>query len=193
MNVKSSVERSKKEGMSMGIPLEGETIQIQSYKHNGQIHRVWEETIVLKGTKNLVIGGNDRTTVTESDGRTWTTREPAICYFHSQHWFNIIGMLRENGVYYYCNISSPFIFDHEALKYIDYDLDIKVYPDMTYTLLDEDEYEEHRRLMGYPDIIDRILKANVTKLIRWIRQKKGPFAPDFIDNWYDRYLTYRKY
>ena len=50
-------------------------------------------------------------------------------------------MLREEGVYYYCNLSSPFAYDSEALKYIDYDLDIKVYPDMTYTLLDEDEYE----------------------------------------------------
>ncbi|WP_062353210.1 DUF402 domain-containing protein [Bacillus kwashiorkori] len=177
----------------MGIPLEGEIIQIQSYKHNGHIHRVWEETVVLKGTKSVVIGGNDRTLVTESDGRTWVTREPAICYFDSQQWFNIIGMLRYDGIHYYCNISSPFVYDDEALKYIDYDLDIKVFPDMTYIILDEDEYEEHRMAMGYPEVIDKILKANMNKLIRWIRQKKGPFAPDFIDSWYERYLTYRKF
>ncbi|MFS0862702.1 DUF402 domain-containing protein [Fredinandcohnia sp. 179-A 10B2 NHS] len=175
----------------MGVPMEGDTIQIHSYKHNGHIHRVWEETKVLKGTQSLVIGGNDRTTVTESDGRTWITREPAICYFHARHWFNIIGMIREDGVYYYCNISSPFIADNEALKYIDYDLDIKVFPDMTYILLDEDEYERHRREMNYPDVIDKILKNNVDKLIQWIRGRKGPFAPDFIDIWYERYLTYR--
>ncbi|MEJ9314824.1 DUF402 domain-containing protein, partial [Priestia megaterium] len=108
----------------MGIPVEGETIQIHSYKHNGHIHRVWDRTTVLKATNNLVIGGNDRTVVTESDGRTWVTREPAICYFHAQQWFNVIGMIREDGIYYYCNISSPFIYDdNEALKYIDYDLD----------------------------------------------------------------------
>lgn len=152
--------------------MEGETIQIHSYKHNGHIHRIWEETTVLKGTNTVVIGGNDRTMVTESDGRTWITREPAICYYHSQFWFNILGMLREDGIHYYCNLSSPFVFDDEALKYIDYDLDIKVFPDMTYVLLDEDEYEEHRKLMGYPDVIDKILKANMEKLIDWIRQKK---------------------
>lgn len=173
--------------------MEGETIQIHSYKHNGHIHRIWEETTVLKGTNTVVIGGNDRTMVTESDGRTWITREPAICYYHSQYWFNILGMLREDGIHYYCNLSSPFVFDDEALKYIDYDLDIKVFPDMTYVLLDEDEYEEHRKLMGYPDVIDKILKANMEKLIDWIRQKKGPFAPDFIDQWYERFLTYRNF
>lgn len=171
----------------MALPVEGETIQIHSYKHNGRIHRVWQETMVLKGTKNIVIGANERTLVTESDGRTWLTREPSICYFHAEHWFNIICMLREDGVYYYCNLSSPFVFDNNAIKYIDYDLDIKVFPDMSYTLLDEDEYELHRKEMSYPDVIDKILKRNVDKLISWIQQKRGPFAPDFIDVWTNRY------
>ncbi|MBE4910490.1 DUF402 domain-containing protein [Bacillus luteolus] len=176
----------------MDAPMEGDRVQIHSYKHNGNIHRVWDETTILKGTQSLVIGANDRTVVTESDGRTWITREPAICYFHSKHWFNIIGMIREDGIYYYCNISSPFIWDQEAVKYIDYDLDIKVFPDMTYILLDEDEYERHRREMKYPEPIDRILWSNVDRLIRWIRGRKGPFAPEFIDQWYERYLTYRR-
>jgi protein associated with RNAse G/E len=176
----------------MAFPAEGETIQIHSYKHDGHIHRIWEETMVLKATERVVIGCNDRTIVTESDGRTWMTREPAICYFHAEHWFNIICMIREDGIYYYCNLSSPFVYDYEALKYIDYDLDIKVFPDMTYTLLDEDEYDEHRKQMGYPDVIDHILKRNVDKLIKWIQQRKGPFSPDFVDKWYNKYLFLTK-
>ncbi len=43
-------------------------------------------------------------------------------------------------------------------------LDIKVFPDMTFNLLDEDEYERHRSEMNYPDAIDQILKRNVEKL-----------------------------
>lgn len=175
----------------MAIPVQGDMIQIHSYKHNGHIHRIWEETRVLKATNKMVIGGNDQTLVTESDGRTWITREPAICYFHTELWFNIIAMIRENGIYYYCNLGSPFVYDRQALKYIDYDLDIKVYPDMTYNLLDEDEYEYHRKEMNYPDVIDQILKRNIDKLTQWIVQRKGPFSPEFIDIWYDRYLSYR--
>ena len=175
----------------MNIPTEGERIQIQSYKHNGNIHRIWEDTTVLKATQSLIIVANDRVRVTESDGRSWITREPAVCYFHSQAWYNVIGMLREDGVYYYCNLSSPFVYDQEALKYIDYDLDIKVYPDMTFQLLDEDEYERHSKEMNYPDAIDRILKRNVNELISLIRQQKCPFSAEFIDSWYERYLTYR--
>ncbi|QHS24295.1 DUF402 domain-containing protein [Virgibacillus sp. MSP4-1] len=174
----------------MIIPEPGQKIEIQSYKHNGQLHRVWDKTTVLKANHNVLIGGNDRTQVTESDGRTWITREPAICYFHAKYWFNVIGMIRTDGLYYYCNLGSPFAFDEEALKYIDYDLDIKVFPDMTFTLLDEDEYEQHKQEMNYPQVIDSILQHQVTILQRWIRQRKGPFAPEFVDQWYERYLTY---
>ncbi|MDF2947309.1 MAG: hypothetical protein K0S51_1988 [Bacillales bacterium] len=172
----------------MSIPNKRHTVQIQSYKHNGLIHRVWESAEVLHGTQDEMIAANDKTIVTEADGRTWITREPAICYFHSNYWFNIIGMIRDDGVYYYCNISSPFVLDEGAIKYIDYDLDIKVFPNYSYILLDEDEYEKHRIEMNYPEVIDQILKQNINILLGWIRDKKGPFAPDFINNWYKSYL-----
>ncbi|PAD21277.1 nucleoside tri-diphosphate phosphatase [Terribacillus saccharophilus] len=175
----------------MAGPEAGTKIQIHSFKHNGQLHRVWESSTVLKSTAEILIGANDRTMVTESDGRTWITREPAIVYFHAKYWFNIIGMLRTDGIYYYCNISSPYVYDGEALKYIDYDLDIKIYPDMTFTLLDEDEFNVHKRQMNYPPEIERILWNQVDILISWIRQGKGPFSPDFIDTWYELFLTYR--
>ena len=174
------------------IPKEGENIKIQSYKHDGNIHRVWSETTILKGTEHVIIGGNDHTLVTESDGRTWITREPAIVYFHSEYWFNVICMFREDGIYYYCNLSSPFACDEEALKYIDYDLDIKVFPDGEKRLLDVDEYEFHSKLMDYPEDIDFILKENVKTLVDWINNEKGPFSPEYVDIWYQRYQQLSK-
>ncbi|TLS35702.1 nucleoside tri-diphosphate phosphatase [Pseudalkalibacillus caeni] len=175
----------------MSFPTAGTKIPIQSYKHNGTLHRTWEETIILKGTSKEIIGGNDRILVTESDGRQWRTREPAICYFSPDNWFNVIGMIRTDGIYYYCNLGSPITHDEEALKYIDYDLDIKIYPDMTYKLLDEDEYALHKKEMEYPEAIDRVLQKSVKQLISWINQRKGPFEPGFIDEWYEQFLQYR--
>ncbi len=37
--------------------------------------RTWRDTMVLKITENAIIGVNDHTLVTESDGRRWITRE----------------------------------------------------------------------------------------------------------------------
>jgi protein associated with RNAse G/E len=38
-------------------------------------------------------------------------------------------MIRKKGIYYYCNLASPAIMDNGAVKYIDYELDVKVFPD----------------------------------------------------------------
>ena len=142
----------------MKLPKEGDFITIQSYKHDKSLHRTWRDTMVLKTTDTALIGVNDHTLVTESDGRRWVTREPAIVYFHKKYWFNIIAMIRDNGVSYYCNLASPYVLDEEALKYIDYDLDVKIFADGEKRLLDVDEYELHKQEMGYSPDIDFILK-----------------------------------
>lgn len=173
---------------NMSMPKEGDFITIQSYKHDGQLHRIWRDTMVLKTSEYSLIGVNDHTLVTESDGRRWVTREPAIVYFHKKYWFNIIAMIREKGVSYYCNLASPYVLDAEALKYIDYDLDIKVFPDGEKRLLDVDEYDEHRKQMHYSADIDFILKENVKILVDWINHHKGPFSKEYVEIWYQRYL-----
>ncbi len=174
-------------GESMQLPREGDYIAIQSYKHDGHFHRNWRDTMVLKASENAIIGCNDHTLVTEADGRRWVTREPAIVYFHRHYWFNIIAMIRDTGVTYYCNLASPYTLDQEALKYIDYDLDIKVFPDGEKRLLDVDEYAAHAAEWNYPPEIDQILRGSVHELIRFVDEELGPFAPGYVDLWYKRY------
>ena len=160
-------------------PREGEFITIKSYKHDGSLHRTWRDTMVLKTSENALIGCNDHTLVTESDGRRWVTREPALMYFHKHYWFNIVTMIRDNGVSYYCNLASPVVLDKEALKYIDYDLDVKVFPNGEKRLLDVDEYEEHGKKWSYSPQTDKILKHNVRILVDWINNRKGPFSKEY--------------
>ena len=171
----------------MKLPKEGDFITIQSYKHDGSLHRTWRDTMVLKTTENALIGVNDHTLVTESDGRRWITREPAIVYFHKKYWFNIIAMIRDNEVSYYCNLASPFYMDQEALKYIDYDLDLKVFPDGNYRVLDEEEYRQHAKQMNYSKELDKILKKQLDILINLASKRAGPFDEDFTKHWYHIY------
>ena len=171
----------------MRHPKEGEFITTMSYKHDGSLHRTWRDSMILKTSDQSIIGCNDHTLVTEADGRRWVTREPALLYYHKHYWFNIVTMIRQKGVSYYCNLASPYVIDDEALKYIDYDLDIKVFPDGEKRLLDVDEYELHRKTMNYPSDIDHILKENVKILVEWINEGKGPFSPEYVELWYERY------
>ena len=123
--------------------LVGQDVLIHCYKHDGKPHRTWSRCKILEETDRHFIGINNNTLVTESDGRSWVTKEPAICYFPKDRWYNVICMIRSDGIYYYCNIASPILYDGEALKYIDYDLDLKVWPGYRYKVLDEGEYVDY--------------------------------------------------
>ena len=80
---------------------------------------------------------------------------------------------------------------NQLLKYIDYDLDVKVFTNGEKKLLDVEEYEQHKEKMHYSDDIDFILKENVKVLVDWINQNKGPFSEEYIKIWYNRYVELR--
>jgi protein associated with RNAse G/E len=174
-----------------GMTSPGTPLRIESYKHDHSFHRSWDKTLLLHLSDAVLIGGNDNVRVTEADGREWRTREPAICTFGRGQWFNTIAMIRSDGIHYYCNIGSPFSMGNDVLTYIDYDLDVKVYPDMTYTILDKEEFALHSRRMQYPqNVVDMVYKG-VQEVITWIQERRGPFHPGFVERWYERYLHLR--
>jgi len=75
-------------------------IQIQSYKHDESLHRIWEKATVLEVHDDYVIVANKRTKVIESNGRFWHTREPSITWFYKEKWFNIIGIIKKDGIHF---------------------------------------------------------------------------------------------
>lgn len=165
----------------------GKKYQIHSYKHDKKVHRSWNEAVLLEIHDDYLIFGNEKTKVTESDGRTWHTKEPAVLYFFKNNWFNIIGQCKKNGIYYYCNIASPYIIEDETIKYIDYDLDLRVFPDGSFKVLDRGEYKYHKNLMHYSNTLDKILKSELTSLIELVRKKELAFESGVIENYNNKY------
>lgn len=143
----------------------GDKFQIQCYKHNGKIHRAWDEAILLDEKKDYMVFGNNKTIVTKAEGITWKTKEPAIMYFFKHRWFNIIAQLKRDGIYYYCNIASPFIIEENTIKYIDYDLDLRIFPNGQYKVLDKLEYNYHKKIMNYSSDLDKVLCMALDELI----------------------------
>lgn len=143
----------------------GDKLQIQCYKHNGKVHRCWDEAIFLDEKKDYMVFGNERTLVTEAQGNTWRTKEPAIMYFFKNRWYNIIVQLKKDGVTYYCNIASPYIIEDETIKYIDYDLDLRIFPNGSFKILDRQEYKYHKKKMNYSDNLDIAIRSALSELI----------------------------
>ncbi len=166
----------------------GDSVFIQSYKHNGQLHRTWSKALIIDDCDEYYVAVTDRSWVVESDGRRWLTKEPAICFFYKKRWFNVMSMVRKAGIYYYCNIATPSLFDGEAIKNIDYDLDVKIFPDGTYIILDENEYQYHATLMNYPEEIKHIVESELKSLIKMIEDKEKAFNYECIDSYLLKYF-----
>lgn len=143
----------------------GDKLQIQCYKHDGRVHRSWDEAIFLDEKKDYMVFGNEKTLVTEASGSSWRTKEPAIMYFFKDKWYNIIVQLKKTGITYYCNIASPFIIEEGTIKYIDYDLDLRVFPSGSFKILDREEYKYHKRKMGYSKDLDIVIRHALSELI----------------------------
>ena len=165
----------------------GKKYQIHSYKHDSKIHRAWDEAVLLDIKDDYLVFGNEKTKVTESDGRTWHTKEPAVLYFFKNQWFNVIGQCKKNGIYYYCNIASPYIIEEGTIKYIDYDLDLRVFPNGSYKILDRMEYQYHKKVMHYSKVLDQIINCSLRELIQEYRNHFFPFSKPKNLKYYDLY------
>ncbi len=165
----------------------GDKFQLHCYKHNGHINSICEESVVIEETNDYLICGNYKTMLIEEDGRGHRTKEPAIIIYYKHHWFNIMAQFKEFGLFYYCNIASPYIWDDGVLKYIDYDLDLRVFPDGGYRILDKNEYKYHKKIMHYSKELEFIINKELEELIKMKQNNEGPFDIKIVNKYLEMY------
>ena len=169
---------------------EGRWLKIQAYKHNGELHRAWSHGFVLQENDDHIVLISVRASVVEHDGRKWHTREPAVFVFFKKEWLNVIAMLKEKDVSYYVNIASPAVIHKNIIKYIDYDLDIKLFPGGSTKLLDQKEYERHAYALDYSEDIKKALALSVSNIYEMIKKRDFPFIDEEIYALYDEFVEH---
>lgn len=159
----------------MGKICIGDNLQIHCYKHNGKIHRASNEAVVLDIKKDYIVVGNCNVLLSKSDGKTRKLKGMAILYFFKDKWFNVIAQIKNTGISYYCNVATPFIIEEGAIKYIDYDLDLRILPTGEYRILDRLEYKYHKKNMNYSNELDNAVKNGLDELIQLYRSHSKIF------------------
>lgn len=165
----------------------GDNLELHCYKHNGKINSISDKITVLDIQNEYIVCGDFKTTITESDGTSHKTKEPAIMFFYKDRWFNILAQLKKQGLFYYCNIATPYLIDENIIKYIDYDLDLRVFPDGGFKILDKNEYNYHKKIMHYSDELDEVVKSELSSLIEMKKASVGPFDKEVINKYYEEY------
>lgn len=169
----------------------GDFVLIHAYKHNSKLYRAWKKAVVYEAGDERLILINEDVIVTELNGRRWKTNEPAIWFFFPNKWFNIICMFKKKGINYYCNMASPYIYEEGAIKYIDYDLDIKVFNDWSYKILDLREFNRNRVAYNYPrEVVEKVWQA-MDELQEKIQKQSDEFNHEFAKKLWEDYKKRR--
>ena len=167
--------------------------KVQAYKHDGTLHRQWSPAFLVEEDDEHWVLASKASMVTEADGRKWMTKEKAIFILFKKRWMNVIAMFKEDrGICYYVNIASPTIMDNGFLKYIDYDLDVKVYPDGVEKTLDEREYDRHCAQYGYPKDLSAAIEKSMAEVKEMIERKEYPFEDSIVEDYYNAFLELNK-
>ncbi len=102
----------------------------------------------------------------------------SIEYYWKREWFNVFAFFEPDTSFrnFYCNISSPPIFENNTLNYVDFDIDVLVHKDLSYEILDMDEYEENAAGLCYSDELKSKVQDGLEKLISMIKAREFPFV-----------------
>ena len=161
----------------MTTPGTGRRIHVVSTKYDESPHWEFDSFFVVERGPLLIttnFAGQELGNWKGSWVTPWDTRN----HFWSDRWYNVMrcDRPRGNGLdHWYCNVTTPFQYDGETIRYVDLDLDVRVLPDGSCKVLDEDEFLENSQRMGYPPDVIEQSRGAVDELLRLARSGEFPF------------------
>lgn len=155
-----------------------EEIIVCTYKYDGREHRRWRGQLVERQNTLIVLSAEFTKEIEHPLLGKIECGTLSIEYYWLNCWYNIFRFLHPSGELrnFYCNINVPPVFYRNVLGYIDLDLDILVEPDLSYTILDEDEFATNVGLFKYPLELQRQSYQAIEELIALIESCCYPFG-----------------
>ena len=153
-------------------------ITVRVLKHNGEEHRRWNAHVRTHEGDLLILDAAFDVEVEHASLGTIPKGTRTIEYYWLDRWFNVFQFLEDDRQtrLFYCNINTPPLREGGVLSYIDLDIDIVVEPDLSYQVLDLDEFETHAKQYGYSDETKRDAHAALEELRQMIEGAQFPFA-----------------
>lgn len=173
-------------------------IEVRALKYDGKLHRSWPAEIIAREDDLLIVRGVFAAEVRHALLGTIERGTISTEYYWMDRHYSVFRFVTPSGRLrnYYCNIHLPPTItasplaphDHTTeqplptLTFIDLDVDVLVAPDLTYRVLDEDEYEVNARLYHYPPEIHALIANARAELIRMIADRRYPFRTEEREN-----------
>jgi protein associated with RNAse G/E len=155
----------------------GSRFLLRATKYDGTAHWIQPFRVLEDDGTLLVASYRARTPIFTSRGEFRSPYDSTV-YFWRDRWFNVFRLSRPgcDASLWYCNITTPPVFNGCELGYIDLDLDVQVRPNGCIELLDADEFCVHRDKYGYTKEVISKAEAAVEEVSTLARKWAFPFS-----------------
>ena len=146
-------------------------------KYDGSEHRRWPARIAKTAGSLLVLDAVFNDEIKHDLLGTISPGTISTEYYWLDRWYNVFRFSDPDRKLknFYCNVNVPPQFDGRVLSYIDLDIDVLVEPDLTYKILDEDDFEKNAKRYLYPDEIKANARRALAELMELIESRSFPF------------------
>jgi protein associated with RNAse G/E len=152
-------------------------ITINSRKIDGAIHKSWKAELLSETTELLTFVGKFEREINHSHLGIIRPKTLSYEYYWMNQWFNVFRFHEPEGGLrnYYCNINQPPSFINGVLDYVDLDIDVLVWKDYSYQILDLDEFEDNAIKFSYSEELRMDVDFALKRLITKIEKRSFPF------------------
>jgi protein associated with RNAse G/E len=153
-------------------------ITVRAHKYDGSAHRSWCARVLRQEGSLIVLDAVFAEEIQHDLLGTIKRGTSSLEYYWLDRWYNIFRFQQPSGELrsYYCNVNIPPEFDGEVLSYIDLDIDILVNADFSFSVIDQDEFEQNASTYGYPDEVRNQARLAVEQLTQLIETRDFPFS-----------------
>lgn len=158
----------------------GSEITVNSRKYDGRVRRSWTGGIVSLSQELIILVGRFDQDVEHSDLGFIAKGTVSFEHFWFDRWYNIFRFHEPDGTLkaWYCNVAMPAMFDGAVLDFVDLDIDVVIWPDMHYDVLDRDDFVKNSVKYAYPDPINMAAESALTDLLTMVKNHRLPRATD---------------
>lgn len=152
-------------------------IIVSVLKYDGTEHRRWPARIAKTDGPLLILDAVFDEEIRHDLLGTISSGTISTEYYWLDRWYNVFRFSDPDQKLksFYCNINSPPQFDGRVLSYVDLDIDVLVEPDLTYKILDEDDFEQNAKRYPYPAEVQDNARAALAELVGLIESRSFPF------------------
>ncbi|WP_022935354.1 DUF402 domain-containing protein [Mesomycoplasma moatsii] len=154
---------------------------VQAFKYDGELYRQWNGVKVIDENDDYVCCLLYKTKVNEKNKQKWIIKEPTLWFFSKKNFFNMTIVQRKTGLHYYINLASPFFIENENIKYIDFDFDIKIYPNKPFQIVDHYDFQKNKEKWYNVDLINTIYQ-NLVIIAKKYQTRENVFDEFYIHN-----------